>query len=76
MEVEDPDNDHQQITKINALLRSHYQVDPEALSNKAWAKLYQEYAYVKAVEYKNLLQVTELATKKALAEILGQVFSK
>ena len=66
--------DHQFIQKINALLRSHFiGVNPEKLSNNEWAKLYQEYLYVKHTDLENLYKVIEGANKKALVEILSQV---
>jgi selenophosphate synthetase-related protein len=76
LEVDDTENDQQQISKINALLRCHFKIDPETLSDKDWAKRYQELSYVKAIEFNNLFKVVEIASKKALAEILSQMFSK
>jgi hypothetical protein len=45
---------------------------PEQLSDNDWAKLYKEYEYIKSIELENLFKVI----KKALAEILSEVFNE
>ena len=61
--------DGQWIAKINALLRFHYKVEPERLSDREWAKLFNEYVYVRDVGLRDSGQVM----KSALAEVLGKM---
>lgn len=77
MKVEDEEDkeDHKFIQKVNALLRSHYGVNPQKLSNRKWAKLYNEYLYIKGIETQNLYKIIEAANKQALAEILSKVLN-
>lgn len=55
---------------MNAIIRYHYKKSPERLSNKKWAKLFNEYQYIKALELKN----AEMVFKAALAEVLNAAF--
>lgn len=46
--------------------------NPNELSDQEWAKLVNEYKFVKELEYKNL----EHVFKSALSEVLSKMFQK
>lgn len=57
---------------INAVLRYHYRIDPDALSEDEWIRLYAEYRFVRRNELKEM----EITVHNALAEIVNKLFGK
>jgi hypothetical protein len=56
---------------VNALLRRHYGVNPDTLTDDEWLNLYAEFQYTERQRYDLMI----MAHKQALAEILNAIFT-
>ncbi len=61
--------------KIDAIIRVHFNINPEELSDEDWAKLFQQWVYVSRIQMNAQQAMLEGTFKKVLIEVVNDVFA-
>lgn len=61
---------------MNAVLRVHYGIDPNELSDEDWARKFQDWIYVTRSEHMALEIIMQNALRKVAKEVLEVLYPK
>ena len=61
---------------MDAIIRVELGIDPDNISDKQWAKLFQEWVYVQRVKNNALEKILEKTFTEALFKVAKAIFSK
>jgi len=63
------------LQKINAILRYHYSINPDELSDQEYAQKFQDWVYITRVKNDAQIALLENTLEKVLYKLTNEVFT-